>query len=640
MSRMLCLMVFTLAHLLPFASGQDYIISDVEDSISKWNKLQADFWSWNIKISPELATEAGVNYYNDRLNSYTKAVYEQKKADIDVFLGRLQGIDKDKLDKRASINFAILQNRLATFSEGFKWHQYGPLNPISIASGPQRNTEHLISLIPFHNRGDFENFIQRLQKLPNQFHEWTENMKKAVEMGTTFHNVSIESVPSELDEMIPSDPEQSVYYQPFKATLDGIQSISTEDKNGIRARARVAVEHVITGLATLRSYITNEYIQHTRPNIGVSTLKDGYEFYKACLKWHTSVDISPEEVHQMGLDEIAKVKKRMEKVVREVKFNGTSAEFVANIKRQPRFYLNSPDHLLEEFSDMIDKRIAPKLSTYFKDVPKRKVRVQPSSSQGPIGQYIQGSSDGTKPGTFVVNLPSYDRMPTFMMMSLTLHETLPGHHLQWMYQMNSPLPKFRIYPDTTMSDVPLTFPHYTAYVEGWGLYAEYLGEEMGVYKDEYELMGRLGGEMFRACRLVVDTGIHVFNWTKDEAKEFILTQTSTSVAMAEYEVNRYITLPGQACAYKIGELKIHELRAKAEKELGAKFDIKEFHHVVLDNGPVPLSLLETVVDNWIIETKSASNAEQTKCVSMSTGLVPGILLMLFSITLVVTLRAY
>ncbi|KAK3577984.1 hypothetical protein CHS0354_013646 [Potamilus streckersoni] len=250
----------------------------------------------------------------------------------------------------------------------------------------------------------------------------------------------------------------------------------------------------------------------------------------------------------------------------------------------------------------------PELPKYFKNLPNLPLVVKNSPQDGVGGEYESGSEDGTRPGTFYANVRRPQDNPTFSMVSLSLHETVPGHHLADSYSLVSDLPRFRKHMDWRLFSAPFFFPFFNSYVEGWALYAEYLGEEMGIYKDDFELMGRYSDEIFRACRLVIDTGLHYYGWERDRAIEYLLNYTASTKEVVVIEIDRYITWPGQACGYKMGELKIKELRQKAAKELGPLFDLPEFHYVILSNGPMPLGVLENVIDNWINDVKLASKA--------------------------------
>ena len=350
----------------------------------------------------------------------------------------------------------------------------------------------------------------------------------------------------------------------------------------------------------LRRFLESEYLPATRDQIGVSTLPDGKEFYQACLKWHLSTDATPEEVHQSGLTEVARIQAEMQDVMKNVNFSGNLQEFIAHLRENKAFYHTSKNDLLAEYKIIIEKRINPKLKMLFHQLPSDECDVREMPFDGPGGMYTPPDDTGTRPGVFHVNLAQPTSIPRFGMTVLTLHEVNPGHHMQFSIARQQPLPEFRRKIDyRSICQVPFIFPAYTAYCEGWALYSEDLGIEMDVYEDPYEMFGKLTDEMLRACRLVVDTGLHCFNWSKEKALEYMLANCMLPINEIENEVCRYITWPGQACAYKVGQIKIKELRTMAETKLGSRFDVKEFHGIILNMSSVPLYLLEKRIKNWI-----------------------------------------
>ncbi|VDI72533.1 Hypothetical predicted protein [Mytilus galloprovincialis] len=388
--------------------------------------------------------------------------------------------------------------------------------------------------------------------------------------------------------MITEDSENFVLYKPFTEDLDQISTINHEEKENIREKAKLAITDYMRSLNEMEVFINETYLKHTRPGLGVGSWDRGMDYYKACLKWHTSLQLSPEEVHRKGLEEVSRISTQMKAIFRKMGMNGSIKDGFNQLKNDSSYFLKTEDEVVSTFEDIIQRQIEPKLNTLFKDNPNLPLVVEPMPYNGPLGMYLTGSPDGTKPGTFQVNGLHPLEMPTFGFMALALHETVPGHHLQ-----------------------------------GWALYAEYLGEEMGVYKTDAQMLGRYSEEIFRACRLVVDTGLHYMGWSRKQAIEYMSNYTASGENELSNEINRYITWPGQACAYKIGELKIKELRKKAEEELGNLFDIKDFHSVVLKNGPMPLNILETVIDSWIEEVKrKPPTTPPNRKTNTNTGCVP------------------
>lgn len=377
--------------------------------------------------------------------------------------------------------------------------------------------------------------------------------------------------------------------------------MSTEDRTSLRMKAEDILKNKVNpAFRCMLKYLEEDY--QTRPDFGVSSLKDGHKFYATCLKWHTTTDLTPEEVHALGLTEVARIRGKMNEVKDSVNFSGSLDDFFKHLKEDPQFYHKNAQDLLGEFKEIINDVIPPFLNDFFDEIPEAECVVKEMPFNGPGGMYINAPIDNSKPGTFLANLYEPETKPRFSMMSLCLHEACPGHHFQFSYLNNQKMPDFRKQFDfRKCHSVPCHFPLYTAYVEGWALYTEYLGEEMGAYRSPYELFGRYSDEMFRAARLVVDTGLHVYGWSHEQAVAFLKENTCVPEVEIMAEVDRYITWPGQACSYKIGELKIKELRHRAEQKLGSAFDIKKFHSTVLRVGPVPLNVLEDAVDSMIAQ---------------------------------------
>ncbi|KAL5004642.1 hypothetical protein ScPMuIL_018098 [Solemya velum] len=569
----------------------------------EWARVQKDFWDWRMRMSPELSTYKGVYRYNDLLTPLNLTHFTDMKEGVDEFIGQLGNIDSSALSQREQMDFYVLKDLLQTFSESYKWLNYAPVNRVNFLEGPQLDADSYGSGNPFYTRGDFENYLQRLDQYPNQIMEIIDNFKIAVRTGHTLHNVSIARVPGQIAGIITSEPEQSGYFVPFNDTLENITTIPQTVKTDIRERAKTHIEKILVSLGNLSDYIQNDYLQHTRSEWGVGSWDNG-SFYRACLKWHLSVDMTPQEVHDEGLREVERITTAMEETMKKIGFEGSIREFYAAAKTNKNYTKDTADEILEQYRRMLEEIIMPKLPMMFKDIPDRKVRILRLPYDGPGGMYYSGSEDGTRPGTFYANVYRPQETLTFNMMALLLHETAPGHHLQSIYSQTASLKNYRKgISSGTYSNMPVSFPGYTAYSEGWGLYSEYLGEEMGLYKDNYEMMGRYEAENFRACRLVIDTGLHMFNWTRERAVTYLMDHTAYGRDDAEIEIDRYITWPGQACAYKIGEIRIKKIRADAEQQLGDDFDIRDFHSLVLNSGSVPLNLLQRTVDEWVQNVK-------------------------------------
>nr|XP_022337537.1 uncharacterized protein LOC111133419 [Crassostrea virginica] len=588
--------------------------------------IQKEYFSWRMENEPEYGTYLGRYAFNDRIYSYNVSMFEVRKNRTQVFLNRLNAISAN-ISSSERINFLILKDTLETYINGTKWAAYGALNPMNFLEGAQLYTSAVKA--SSNTRGDFENYIARLNAIPQQLEEVKESFQEAIKLNRTYHNVSIAGVPAMIDKLL-VEPSTSFFYSPFNNSLAGAANIPETEKPGIRQRGLEAVNQTIEAYRRIKDFINNEYIPNTREHYGVNSLVNGSEYYRACLKWHLSFDMTPEEVHSTGLKEVERIHGEMKLTMEKLNHNRTVKEFFNSLVNNSEFYSNDSDKIINEYKDIVFKRINPKLPLFFKDIPDIPLEIRKMSYDGPGGGYSSATEE--YPGVFSVNLFRPLENPFFDFMALSLHEANPGHHLQHSYAMMADLPDYRRHTPLSFYDVPVWFPWYSAYSEGWALYSEYLGVEMGLYKDDYELMGRYSAEILRACRLVVDTGLHYYNWDKQRAIDYMLNYTAYSFEATEIEVNRYITWPGQACAYKIGEIKIKELRGKAETELGARFDIRDFHSLILTNGAVPMSVLEMLVDEWIeeVKTRPVLSAASILTISYHWFLCP--VLILFSIS--------
>ncbi|KAL4220247.1 hypothetical protein ACF0H5_020655 [Mactra antiquata] len=561
--------------------------------------LQDDFWKWRMKENPSYSSYVGVTEFNDKMEEFGLEQFARRRNDALEFHYRLSSIKREELDTSGQVNYDILKDTLDTFLSGNKWAEYSALSPISFLGGIQ------IYGGPYFagNKSlqDYENFISRLHAVQNQVDGIKELGRRAIDLGRTLHNVSMIKVPGQLDAKIFNNSEDSPYFGPFKDLANSTDKFNETVRNDIIQRGREAVEAYINAFRDLKDFIVDEYMPNTREEYGVYAWDPTNQFYRECIIWHLSFNMTPEEVHQVGLDEVDRISTDMNKIMNKIGFDGTIAEFFRSLVGDPRFYSNDTDYILKTYNDTVFQRINPKLNTIFKNIPDVPLLIKASTTDGIGGGYSSASENS--PGVFTINLFRPMEVPFFEMMALSLHEANPGHHMQHSYSMKANLPKFREDQILSFYNIPNWFPYYSSYGEGWGLYSEYLGEEMGLYKDDYEMMGRYSYEILRASRLVVDTGLHYKKWSRQQAIEYLENHTALIGGSSANEIDRYITWPGQACAYKLGEIKMKQLRQKAESELGSNFDVKEFHLHILENGAMPMSVLERLVDSWIEERK-------------------------------------
>jgi uncharacterized protein (DUF885 family) len=470
--------------------------------------------------------------------------------------------------------------------------------PITDRNGFHIEFPELPRNLQFRTVEDYENYIARL----SAFDEYTDGhialMREGVRRGLTLPSVIMQRYREPLESQIVDDPEKSLLFAPFKDFPD---KISEADRARLRDASKAAIaKSVVPSYKRFLAFMSDEYVPNCRDTIAASALPNGRDYYRHCARRYTTVDdLTPEEIHAIGKREVERIRGEMDGIIERVGFDGNFAEFTEMLRTDPKFYAKSSEELVEYTSGVL-KRIDGQLPTLFGKLPRMPygVREVPEyiAPQATFAYYQPPTGDGTRAGFFYINTYNLPARPLFMIESLSLHEAVPGHHLQIALQQElGDLPNFR------------KFGGFTAFVEGWALYAERLGLESGFYEDPYSDFGRLTMEAWRACRLVVDTGMHYLGWTREQAIEYMQANSAMPMHDIRAEVDRYIGWPGQALGYKIGELKIRELRDKAERELGDKFDVRKFHDTVLAGGAVPLEILEKNVGAWIASSKASSS---------------------------------
>ncbi|XP_048246887.1 uncharacterized protein LOC124126558 isoform X2 [Haliotis rufescens] len=585
-----------------------------ETSSQRLASLADEFQTWRLSQRPRSATSRNVYTFNDRLKSFNYTRYEHFKDFVDGLYERLVNISEVELPRQDKISFKVLRYTLEAFRDGYQWRFYVNLNPVNFLEGVQKDVTRMTST-PMNTRGDVENYLHRLTLLPQQISEIKESFQQAVQNGTTYHNASMFRLPEQFDQVTNiADDKMSPLYKPFiKSVENNTIGFSDTERQTVIDRATSAIASALDSLRDLKSYLTNDYT--TRSGIGVSSLHNGGEYYKACMKAYLSLDTTPDDVHQTGKREVARIEQLMMKIITKQGYNLSIREYFTVVMNQSQYFYNTGEELLEAYRQII-RDVDPTLTKLFKDLPGLPIIVVARPNDGPQGSYSTGTADGRTPGTFTANVLRPGDIPKFGLMALTLHEASPGHHLQISYSLTSNMPSFRqnIVYDMYL-DNPVGFPSHASFSEGWALYAEGLGEKVGLYKDDMELMGRYSSEIFRACRLVVDTGMHYFNWDREQAIQYVLNYTAFTYATAATEIDRYITWPGQALTYKIGELKILELRKRAEQRLGNQFNVRDFHAVILENGRMPLNVLEEIVDDWLENYVPMTTETPTVCSS-------------------------
>jgi uncharacterized protein (DUF885 family) len=556
-----------------------------------FNQLVTDQWEAWMRWDPLFATSCGDHRFNDLLPAAGEEHYVSWRAQLAEFRQRLQKIDSRTLPYADRLNCNIFTRMLDFEITGLDFHGYRL--PLSKAGGFHIYFPDLYLSTPFGSVKDFENYLARLEALPRYFDESIDLLRLGLRTAYIPPRVILEGVEESLRVQIVADPVSSIFYKPF----EGFPAVvAGADRKWLRAAAQVAIrESVVPAYQALLKFLETEYFPGSRAGIAASDLPEGRAFYQDRIRYFTTLELSPESIHATGQSEVKRIRAEMDSVIRKTGFEGSFRQFIEFLRSDSRFYVTTPQALLEKTA-LVLKRMDGELPRLFNTLPRLPygIREIPAfSAPGQTAAYYQpGTGDGSVAGNYYVNTYDLGSRPLYEIEALSLHEAVPGHHLQIALQQElGELPNFR------------RFAGFTSFVEGWALYSERLGMEVGFYQDPYSDFGRLSYEMWRACRLVVDTGMHALGWTRQQAIDFMAENTSSTLLNIANEVDRYVAWPGQALAYKLGELKIRELRAFAEKELGAGFNLREFHDVVLLGGAVPLDVLEANVREWVAGQK-------------------------------------
>lgn len=569
-----------------------------EDAASEQlQKLFDEAWQFDLREDPLFATQAGDHRYDDRLPRVSEADWTRRLEKEREFVEKLGQIDARRLNARERTSYEIFSRLRRDQIAEYEFRAY--LMPITNRSGFHLDFPELAKNLQFRNIRDYENFIKRLAAFGQFADDHIELMRAGIQAGLVLPAVALADYERPIKAQIVDDPSASLLFEPFKKFS---KSIAQAEQQRLADDARRAIaESVVPGYRRFLDFMRDEYAPAARGSIAASALPSGREFYRHRVRQFTTLDLTPEQVHEVGQSEVARIRKEMEDAIASAKFEGNFEAFVEFLRSDPQFYVDSPEQLLKEVSLTL-KKMDGQLPKLFKTLPRTPYGIReipayiaPSTT---TAYYQPPPGDGTLGGFYYVNTFNLKSRPLYEIEALSLHEAVPGHHLQIARQQElEDLPNFQ------------RFAGFTAFVEGWGLYAERLGLETGFYRDPYSNFGRLSYEMWRACRLVVDTGMHYLGWTREQAIEFMAANTALTKLNIVNEVDRYIAWPGQALAYKTGELKFRELRRKAEERLGERFDIREFHDVVLGNGAVPLLVLERIVDEYLDRADKEKTAE-------------------------------
>ena len=553
----------------------------------KLHNLFNDFWGWELQEFPTRATYLGYNQYNDRLTNMSLTSIHRRHKKNETILNKLENLDREKLNAGDKLNYDLFYKKITRNIAAHSFKDY--LMPVDQMGGLQISFPNLVDITPFRNRGDFDNYLTRLSLFPEYVDQIIVLMSEGLKENITPPKIVLQKVPDQISVQYQINVNNSPFYEPFEKNIGSLQdSVRTYYQELGSSSIK---NNVFTSYKKFFEFFVEEYLPKARENISAKSLPNGENFYAFKIKYYTTTNKTSSEIHSIGLSEVSRIRLEMEKVIKDSGFTGSFKEFIDYLRTNPDFYYDSAEELLDGYR-AICKKADPELTKLFGTLPRLSYGVKPipdfQAPASPTAYYYSGSLKAGRPGYFWANTYKLDTRPKYEMEALSLHEAVPGHHLQIsISQELEGVPEFRKHGG------------FTAFSEGWGLYSEKLGEEMGFYKDPYSKFGQLTYEMWRACRLVVDTGMHAFSWSRERAINFLAENTAKTENDIIVEIDRYIAWPGQALAYKIGELHIIELRSLAEEKLGEKFDIREFHDIVLGSGAIPLDILEEHVKEYI-----------------------------------------
>lgn len=551
-------------------------------------------WEFRLDCSPLYATAVGDGRADDRLGDVT---FEAEQRELEAergFLKEARAIDPESLSREDAISRAIF---IRLTEDGIRSTELGGgLLPITQLSGFHTSFPELPKRMPTGSETELANYCSRLEDFGRYTDEHIARMEKGLAEGFTLPKVVAEGLPDGAKAQLTEDFKGTRWYEPFKTAADRMDAARAE---ALAARGEAAIaEVVIPAYQRFHTFLVDKYLPGCRDTLGASELPNGKDYYAHQVRHYTTLDLTPEQIHEKGLAEVKRIGAEMREVIAEVGFDGDFAAFCEHLRTDPKFYPKSKKELMAEVAYIL-KIMDGKLPELFSRLPRMPYGIcevpDYLAPRSTTAYYMRPAGDGTRAGMYYVNTYDLPSRPLFELEALSLHEAVPGHHLQIALQQElDDLPMFR------------RFSGFTSYIEGWALYTERLGLECGFYTDPYANFGRLGYEMWRACRLVVDTGLHALGWEREQAVQFMLEHSALTEHNIRAEVDRYIAWPAQALSYKMGELKIRELRARSEERLGRDFDIREFHDVVLRSGAVPLDLLEQIVDTWLAEKQEAA----------------------------------
>ncbi|HSM31671.1 MAG TPA: DUF885 domain-containing protein [Woeseiaceae bacterium] len=560
-----------------------------------FHALLDEAWEWYLAENPMVASRAGDRRYNTEWRDRSLDAIQRRHLKRREFLRRVYAIDKTALSDADQLNYELFRRDLQQDVDSHQFNGY--LMPFSQRGGVQ-NLDSQANYLRFATAADFEDWLARLEKIDTVVEQTIEVANRGIDKGFVLPRVLMERIPDQIAVQLVEDGADSPFYRTFESMPD---AISAREQERLRAAAIDTIEEtVVPAYRKLARYFEKTYLPATRESVGLSSLPNGSAWYEFLARQFTTTPMTPDEIHRIGLEEVKRIRGEMQQIIDELEFEGDFQDFLAFLRTDPQFYYDNPDDLYEAYL-ATSKRIDPELVKLFGTLPRMPYGVKPIpdaiAPDTTTAYYSRPAADGSRAGIYWVNLYRPEVRPKYEIEVLSVHEAMPGHHLQLALQQElGDMPDFRRYSG------------FTAFVEGWGLYSESLGYDLGLYKDPYSRFGALTYDMWRAVRLVVDTGIHYKGWTRQQAIDFFKDNAAKTEHDIVNEIDRYIVMPGQALAYKIGQLKILSLRASAEAALGDDFDVRDFHDALLGAGALPLDILQQRMDAWIAAQQAARTA--------------------------------
>lgn len=567
----------------------------VEQRVKKLHDLLAEQWEYTLRTSPEFASILGDKRYNDKLSDFSQAAIDSDLRQARVFLQKFEAIDATGFPEQEQLNRDLMVRNLRQQLEGAKFKEWEM--PVSQFGGIHISAPQLVTSLPFSTVKDYEDYIARLKQIPRAFNETMIQMRKGLKDGLMPPKILLVQVAEQTESIARQKPEETPFSQP---TTNFPKEFSEADRERLRASVIAAIrDQLLPTYTTFANFVRNEYAPKGRTDIGLWALPQGGERYALAIRNLTTTNMQPEEIHQLGLLEVARIEAEQAAIAKQLGYSDLKS-FKESLKKNPDVHPKSRQQILDEYRVYTDQ-MWRRLPELFGRLPKAKLEILPVEAfreKQASTSYNQGTPDGSRPGHVFVNTYDYENQLTITNEDTAYHEGVPGHHMQISIAQELPeLPPFRQQAG------------YTAFVEGWALYSERLGKEIGFYQNPYNNYGRLDDEMWRAIRLVVDTGIHYKRWTREQVVQYMHDHSSTNEATIQAETDRYIAWPGQALAYKIGQLTILRLREKARTELGNRFDIRAFHDEVLGAGALPMDVLERSINAWIERVKASEKGK-------------------------------